>query len=166
MIEGPTRNYTTTDIEWVIPIGDGRNFTASGTVEDVIRQLEIVAPEALKAGNVSTPGSEPDPASVSATSDAVLTKRDPLYPFNILCDNFGMVEKRHLKQGIEHLRRVNGMPKHGPGPVSLQVLGAEEAWICLLIHNKDVCAQVSCSWKAAIWWCNDVSPLAKHVILG
>lgn len=127
MIEGPTGNYTIADIEWVIPLGDGRNFTASGTVENIIRQLEIVAPHVLKAGNVSAPGSEHELASVSATSDAALTKVDPLYPYHILCDNFGKVQKRHLKQGIQHLRRLNGMPKHEPGPVCLQVLGVEEA---------------------------------------
>lgn len=42
-----------------------------------------------------------------------------------------------VKQGIEYLGTVAGTPTEGPGP------GA--------------CGRVSCSYGAAIYWCNDVS---------
>lgn len=42
-----------------------------------------------------------------------------------------------IREGIDYLRRVRGLPSNGPGPGN--------------------CARVSCSWGSAIWWCNDVS---------
>jgi len=40
-----------------------------------------------------------------------------------------------ILEGIRYLRKVNGQPTGSPGP------GA--------------CGRVSCSYKSAIWWCND-----------
>ncbi|OAA41775.1 hypothetical protein NOR_05283 [Metarhizium rileyi] len=40
-----------------------------------------------------------------------------------------------IQEGIDYLRSLPGSPRNGPGP------GA--------------CGRVSCSWQAAIWWCND-----------
>ncbi|KAK3389089.1 hypothetical protein B0T20DRAFT_397401 [Sordaria brevicollis] len=58
------------------------------------------------------------------------------------CDNQDPVEKkwrlaktRDIKNGINHLNDVSGRPKNGPGPGN--------------------CGRVSCSWKAAIYWCNE-----------
>jgi hypothetical protein len=42
-----------------------------------------------------------------------------------------------IKEGITYLNGVTGQPRSGPGP--------------------GLCGRVSCSYKAAIWWCNDVS---------
>ena len=43
----------------------------------------------------------------------------------------------YIDDGIKHLYGVDGKPKNGKGP-----------------NN---CGRVSCSWSAAIFWCNDVS---------
>ncbi|ROV93349.1 hypothetical protein VSDG_06889 [Cytospora chrysosperma] len=40
-----------------------------------------------------------------------------------------------IGQGIDYLNEVPGKPSNGPGPGE--------------------CGRVSCSWSAAIWWCND-----------
>ncbi|KAK4130059.1 hypothetical protein BT67DRAFT_465288 [Trichocladium antarcticum] len=37
--------------------------------------------------------------------------------------------------GVRYLRRITGKPHNQPGP--------------------RYCTRVSCSWKSAIWWCND-----------
>ena len=42
-----------------------------------------------------------------------------------------------IVDGIRYLRRTNGRPTEGPGPGK--------------------CSRVSCSYNAAIYWCNDVS---------
>lgn len=42
-----------------------------------------------------------------------------------------------IRDGIKHLRSVPGKPVASPGPAA--------------------CGRVSCSYKSAIWWCNDVS---------
>jgi len=46
-------------------------------------------------------------------------------------------ETKRVREGVQYLRRVEGKPQRGPGPKS--------------------CGRVSCSWNAAIYWCNDVS---------
>lgn len=60
-------------------------------------------------------------------------KRDsPYYCFNYPLTKYGAIE-----DGIDYLRHVPFQPTNGPGPGN--------------------CGRVSCSWNAAIWWCNDVS---------
>lgn len=45
-------------------------------------------------------------------------------------------ETSHIKEGIDYLSKVSGKPRSAPGPGK--------------------CTRVSCSYLAAIWWCNDV----------
>jgi hypothetical protein len=51
-----------------------------------------------------------------------------------------------IRRGIEYLRYVQGRPRNGPGPGN--------------------CGRVSCSYNAAIWWCNDVSHTENSVDKG
>lgn len=53
------------------------------------------------------------------------------------CGNWPLADKGRIQEGINYLRGVGGQPFHGPGPGK--------------------CGRVSCSYNAAIWWCNDVS---------
>jgi hypothetical protein len=47
---------------------------------------------------------------------------------------------------VRYLRRVQGRPRNGPRPGN--------------------CGRVSCSYKSAIWWCNDVSNyLTNNLVL-
>jgi hypothetical protein len=57
--------------------------------------------------------------------------------FDIKCNNHGSANLKLIKEGIAYLYGVRGKPTIGPGPGK--------------------CGRVSCSWSAAIWWCNDVS---------
>ncbi|KYK55797.1 hypothetical protein DCS_07761 [Drechmeria coniospora] len=54
----------------------------------------------------------------------------------VKCDGVGLesASTRTIEDGVSYLRRLSGTPSHGPGP--------------------SVCARVSCSYNAAIWWCN------------
>lgn len=52
------------------------------------------------------------------------------------CFNYPVAKGNDIQDGINYLMRVGGQPSNGPGP------GA--------------CGRVSCSYNAAIWWCNDV----------
>jgi hypothetical protein len=57
---------------------------------------------------------------------------------DVRCGTFGVTTSPNsIIVGIRHLRGVGGKPTNGPGPGN--------------------CGKVSCSNKAAIWWCNDVS---------
>ncbi|KAH8896360.1 hypothetical protein GQ53DRAFT_778975 [Thozetella sp. PMI_491] len=60
----------------------------------------------------------------------LVSKRD-----STLCGNFGLADKGRIQEGITYLRGLNGAPRNGPGPAN--------------------CGRVSCSYNAAIWWCND-----------
>lgn len=55
----------------------------------------------------------------------------------VRCGNWPLTSKDRIQEGINYLRRLNGAPRNGPGPSN--------------------CGRVSCSYNAAIWWCNDVS---------
>jgi hypothetical protein len=54
------------------------------------------------------------------------------------CGTWPLADKGRIQEGISYLRTVPAAPRNGPGP------GA--------------CGRVSCSYNAAIYWCNDVSP--------
>ncbi|KAG6362428.1 hypothetical protein INS49_010658 [Diaporthe citri] len=51
------------------------------------------------------------------------------------CYGWALANANDIQHGINYLKRVAGKPSNGPGP------GA--------------CGRVSCSYDAAIWWCND-----------
>ncbi|KAI7778631.1 hypothetical protein LA080_001961 [Diaporthe eres] len=51
------------------------------------------------------------------------------------CFNWPVANGNRIQDGINYLMGVGGQPSNGPGP------GA--------------CGRVSCSYNAAIWWCND-----------
>ncbi|GJN85895.1 hypothetical protein PLIIFM63780_009470 [Purpureocillium lilacinum] len=53
----------------------------------------------------------------------------------VRCGNWPLTSKDRIQEGINYLRRLNGAPRNGPGPSN--------------------CGRVSCSYNAAIWWCND-----------
>lgn len=57
----------------------------------------------------------------------------------INCGTWPLANKGRIQEGISYLNGLVGSPTNGPGP------GA--------------CGRVSCSYNAAIWWCNDVSSL-------
>lgn len=62
---------------------------------------------------------------------------------NVLCGNFPSADKGRVLQGISNLRGLGAAPRNGPGPGN--------------------CGRVSCSYKAAIWWCNDVGTPSSRV---
>ncbi|KAK6852853.1 hypothetical protein PG995_011404 [Apiospora arundinis] len=54
---------------------------------------------------------------------------------SVNCGTWPLADKGRIQQGINYLRGVGGAPRNGPGPGN--------------------CGRVSCSYNAAIWWCND-----------
>lgn len=111
-MQGPLGNSTITTITWEVPITPGRTDTVTGTVEDVIRHLEAVAPEILPEASItSVPGLEP--ASVPTPFDGALAKRAT--PSNVLCDELLTYAGREaIKDGYYHLMGLDGSPENGP----------------------------------------------------
>ncbi|KAG8422833.1 hypothetical protein J3459_010014 [Metarhizium acridum] len=67
-------------------------------------------------------------------------KRSPLFNWSqVICGTGALgwhpCKVRRIEEGIEYLRGLAGVPRNGPGP--------------------ETCGRVSCSYQAAIWWCNN-----------
>lgn len=77
--------------------------------------------------------------NTSSTLDPSTRPNEDYVSSTRYCNNIpgGTTSGWRVKQGIEYLGTVAGTPTEGPGP------GA--------------CGRVSCSYGAAIYWCNDVS---------
>ncbi|KAK3954333.1 hypothetical protein QBC32DRAFT_207943 [Pseudoneurospora amorphoporcata] len=91
------------------------------------------------------PPPPPPAATINVTSTSTLLEARMKTFREIVdhdCDNtgngnskWGYAESRRVWEGIYHLRKVQGKPTSGRGPAN--------------------CGRVSCSWKTAIYWCND-----------
>lgn len=112
-IQGPEGNYTLTDIKWEVPIGADRTETITGTIQDVIRHLEVVAPEILEANNISTTTADPStdsPAPFDGTLSAKIARPD-----NVDCNAMATVAKsKRIMDGVRYLHGVSGKPKNDP----------------------------------------------------
>ncbi|KAK0736706.1 hypothetical protein B0T21DRAFT_402075 [Apiosordaria backusii] len=124
--------YTTVPIFWDLPIKaddpNGPTATVNGTIQAAIAKMEA------------------DYHGWNATFQAQLRRRPPpphassisadQYPEFTDCDiDYDKAIGFAIVWGIEYLRGVPGTAKNGPGPGN--------------------CGRVSCSWKSAIWWCNE-----------
>ncbi|KID95567.1 hypothetical protein MAJ_08508, partial [Metarhizium majus ARSEF 297] len=96
--------------------------------------LTGTAEQVHHAARAMNPGWEPN-----------LAKRVPLFNWSkVICgageSGWHPCKVRRIEEGIEYLRGLAGVPRNGPGP--------------------ETCGRVSCSYQAAIWWCNN-APFAR-----
>jgi len=128
-LKAPIQGYGVVDLSWDVEITPGGpRQIFNGTVQQVVAQLSKVNPNWEEDFKVSI-------ASKKASTFAPrgLVKRDH---FN--CGNpWAPADYGRVIQGVDYLNGVPGQPGNGPGPGN--------------------CGRVSCSYKAAIWWCNDNS---------
>ena len=125
----PGRNVV--ELSWEVPISPGGPVvTLNGTVQEVYAQLLKINPNY---------GSQLGPTTDSSSAyEGNSELNSPEYEIKtIVCGAYYPALVARIEEGIKHLRSVPGSPGNGPGP-------------------KD-CGRVSCSWNAAIYWCNDVS---------
>jgi hypothetical protein len=64
-------------------------------------------------------------------------KYDDVPLCEIRLDDWYYGKVKNIREGVQYLRTLKHKPKIGPGPGR--------------------CDRVSCAWKSAIFWCNDVS---------
>ena len=72
-----------------------------------------------------------------ATSTPKRGMHENLKRTTVYCGTWPLADKGRIIEGIAYLRGVPAAPRNGPGP--------------------GYCGRVSCSYNAAIYWCNDVS---------
>lgn len=103
---------------------------------------------------VAAPTIDRSAVSYSPSDDAP-GEYDPTdYSCNLFHD---FVSGIRIKYGVEYLRKVKGTPGQGPGPVCPDTFPNQfQMNFCLLIRSQASCGRVSCSYHAAIFWCNDV----------
>ncbi|KAL2826708.1 hypothetical protein BDW59DRAFT_145069 [Aspergillus cavernicola] len=127
----PIEGYTIWQPEWEIEASPGKTIKARGTIEQARDELLKVNP------NWDEDYVEPAKAKRALEARSELAKRTDFY-------TDGRVECRgrweetnadEIQRGILYLQALGGQPTNGPGP------GA--------------CGRVSCSFGAAIYWCND-----------
>ncbi|KXH66789.1 hypothetical protein CSAL01_11601 [Colletotrichum salicis] len=123
-------------VEWEVQAHPGgENLTLTGTVEEVLKELRTINPNYDQDFGITTLSST---EAIDAAIESAVTQADDVFkdaPVN--CAGYDDADRKRLAQGARYLLDVQGKPTRGPGPGS--------------------CGRVSCSWNAAIYWCNMVS---------
>ncbi|KAK3985574.1 hypothetical protein QBC44DRAFT_404269 [Cladorrhinum sp. PSN332] len=134
-IEEGIPGYKTVPITWEVqPTLDGPPVLLNGTVREVHAQLLAINPDydaqvapVLAAAVTAVTTSD----KRNSDNSPLISKRD-----SITCGVWPSASRRRIEEGIRYLRfDVGGRPGNGPGPGN--------------------CGRVSCSYNAAIWWCNE-----------
>ena len=125
--------------EWEVQVHpDGRTITARGTIEQAVAAARAVNPDFDESFNITSGLPE---------NTSVLDKRT-VFDENtstFTCQNsLPLTSIEAINDGIKYLKGVKGRPH--------------------LVGGSNVCSRVSCSYHAAIWWCNNVSLTKSHFI--
>ncbi|RGP62433.1 hypothetical protein FSPOR_9280 [Fusarium sporotrichioides] len=136
-LEAPIEGYGVVVPEWEVEITPGGPKTIlSGTVEEVHEELLQLNPDYDEEFSINSTASEIS----QRDSGFNLVQRTDFSDAEYHCGGrWKKCKTWAVNDGISYLRRVKGKPKNGPGPGN--------------------CGRVSCSWNAAIWWCNDSKEL-------
>ena len=131
----PIPGYGIEEITWNLETTSGATVNLTGTIEQVLQYAE--------ENNIEL---KHNPDFLDLSSSSLNTENGEIQARageTLACDvwNQSLARKDAIDQGITYLRGVTGKPGNGPGP-----------------NN---CGRVSCSYNAAIWWCNDVCLLSR-----
>ncbi|OAQ65141.1 hypothetical protein VFPPC_14002 [Pochonia chlamydosporia 170] len=124
--EAPLPGYKVVDLSWEVEVFPGKVENFTGTVEQVHHEVTTLNPQW-----------EPPTINIDVESSTNEKRYTNWNAINCGAGPWGWRPCKSIKiqDGINYLRGLSGRPSNGPGP------GA--------------CGRVSCSWNAAIWWCND-----------
>lgn len=126
-------------LEWALDVGDGKEpLHLTGTVEQVLDQLKTTHPEyeAEVEASVAAALAEGE-QSVTSPNPATEVVKRWTYDGHFCFGRWQRTNRNRVWQGVMYLRGVGGRPWMNPGP--------------------GTCARVSCSYEAAIYWCNDAN---------
>ncbi|KND89165.1 hypothetical protein TOPH_06106 [Tolypocladium ophioglossoides CBS 100239] len=128
-LQAPIEGYGVVDIEWeaeISPGGPVQKF--NGTIEKVHKELVNLNPNWDTDYTLE--------ASAHHDKRDGLVERADFKDSGYFCGGrWEETDSIWIGYGINYLRRLSGTPSNGPGPGN--------------------CGRVSCSFKSAIWWCND-----------
>lgn len=133
--------YGIEELTWELqttPGGPAVNVT--GTIEQAYKHMKTINP-----GFLSNFGFDQPPVNVSSLSMMPLESRGYTID-HIACDvDFEWAFLEPIQTGMFYLNNIPGKPTNGPGPGN--------------------CGRVSCSYDAAIYWCNDVRQYCRLSLL-
>ncbi|KAK7745560.1 hypothetical protein SLS53_003060 [Cytospora paraplurivora] len=144
-IKAPIDGYAVVNITWNLQsnISGFEPINVTGTVQDAWKVINYTWPgyplpvlNATGHGNVTGPG--PRPTSTTANAKVPTGVREDeasRETGTVNCYTWPEANEGSIADGIDYLSLLPGKPSNGPGPSE--------------------CGRVSCSWNAAIWWCND-----------
>ncbi|KAK0669863.1 hypothetical protein QBC41DRAFT_336520 [Cercophora samala] len=133
---GPPSGYGIVPIEWDVPVNltapDSTTVHLSGTIQDVVAQMEHDYPgwnETFQQMNTTLSNDTLAMAFGHQSYEVDKMVCEPKWKY--------MANRQRIWEGIEYLLYLpaDPKPKNGPGPGN--------------------CGRVSCSYHAAIYWCND-----------
>lgn len=115
------------------------NRTVTGSIEDVFNYIAQVDPATAAAINNTVNEELAKSNSPAAPSHDLAGLSPQSQPTVHMCNlpQWDTCSAHRAQQGVYYLGTVPGQPGMGPGPGN--------------------CGRVSCSYGAAIYWCNDVS---------
>ncbi|KAK1830951.1 hypothetical protein QBC39DRAFT_408947 [Podospora conica] len=131
LLDSPIPGYVVEDLNWEIEVTPGQPLVqARGTVEEVIARMTQIDPDfeakVLRRAEEATTLAERSPLVLEARQTSTN------------CEGRREWEKARtvrINDGIKYLKGLGGSAHLGAGPGR--------------------CSRVSCSYNAAIWWCND-----------
>ncbi|OAQ65385.1 hypothetical protein VFPPC_06491 [Pochonia chlamydosporia 170] len=128
LLSAPLPGYGVEDFQWELEVFPGvvQNFT--GTIEQVARQATQINPDWEEHMANITASTDVDVSHLERRKDFYRTDCNPRYKWD-------EAQEFAINEGTRYLWNQQGRPRNGPGPGN--------------------CGRVSCSYRSAIWWCND-----------
>ncbi|ROV94977.1 hypothetical protein VMCG_08367 [Cytospora schulzeri] len=150
-LSAPIDGYSVVNITWALQpnISGIEPVNITGTVQDAWKHINqtwpgYTLPKFNGTGHGPLPTSRQPPANLSIPATTMTTtitptgihQNDPARETGtVKCWIWPEANEYWIAEGIDYLNEVPGKPSNAPGPGE--------------------CGRVSCSWSAAIWWCND-----------
>ncbi|POR32128.1 Uncharacterized protein TPAR_07670 [Tolypocladium paradoxum] len=136
-VKSPLEGYTVREASWEVQATPGGpTVVLNGTVQDVHAQLVKLNPD--WEAQFADDGSRENNA-------ATLEKRTDFMGSGYVCGGrWKECDLDRLIEGIRYLRNVTATQPYADG-------------------GTGICSRVSCSYNAAIWWCND-DPSPKQLV--
>lgn len=161
------QGYTIVPVTITTPLSDGQNLTIKGTIQDVYKHLHKFNSTSLDHSIVGHDSVVHDERQKNITTPVFLSGRD-VAPNGTVQGVHNHTAHTAKHNDVAHERREDTHVKcNVPYPgCRLKGIGEGIDYLraspanCYVDAGPRVCARVSCAWKAAIFFCNDVSFLS------
>ncbi|KAK4143021.1 uncharacterized protein C8A04DRAFT_29246 [Dichotomopilus funicola] len=133
----PPEKYTILPAQFEIEVSPGRTEVLNGTIQEAFAQAVALNPDfKLPVPTDKVAGAaEGVNGLVGEVAGGVTGPADRKRATRVICGNFPSADRGRAIEAIQYLMTLTTAPRMGSGP--------------------GVCARVSCTNNAAVYWCND-----------